>query len=912
MSTHNENTTPTPEDHSISEGLLPAFSAKQYSHLPTPQSPTSDPRYGYDRPHSPESPIANGLNATSSTAFQNRRQGNRAFSAVDDGGHPLRAQYGSSAALQQCATPESRSKEAASRKSINHSTSNMQMATPSSPPLDPPPAHSSALSSPFMAKLSIGEKDKASRGTVPPSSSSSSLPVHVDDVFASSQSSLQAATSTSAASTPPPISPVLGVAPNPNPNPTTTTAPTVTAGGEMERIRQSIIADRLAHIQQAEKYRPEYLKRSKRTLAEADPMYLLEDDGASERVLPVGIMESPHKGRRLKLFQETSEESFEESLMAGGYGRYRTADWVRQPQPISLPPSAVAGSSTSIVAILEEAQEAPPSEKELKKRKRLAAFRAEPTQGNSKLCAVELEGKGRVIIDGSAEEHVTPGSPEPVVHATGGKKKTPSRRKKKAAELAAANKKLDAGDAAASAGDVLSQVDKPNWPDSEFPWRLRTEERLEMAKAEEEERLHWIERFLDGDSDEEDEQEGALGVDGDHDGVARPGRGKMVPLTAYPHPTRKDEMIARYPTDPADARAALLAKRSVRALVYRQQRKQREMDDEDDDEVVCICNGRDDGRELVQCDACQMWYHLECIGIRSIAELGKEEDPWFCRRCVSRSRSPSTEPEVATGEPTFVPTDEEHTFRRSSDTPFFQPGPHDSPSWAAMKTPRTPPRQYGRDGGGLSDGHSSWLESSRPGPSTPQHSAASVRIYSSPYGGYMNSDDSPFDPTSTPSRGIKFNAPFTTPKSAWPARAIFQSPTRGSQRGSGNGFGQGYNNGNSSSSRTPLSDGTSHSNYPSSGSGAHGQDYYARQSYDESPVRRGHVYSSSASSVPTFQRRTLHSPPPSSSGPGHGRSRSQYAAGPSPGIGSYLEESPVMRSLGSRLNREPQAYAHDT
>lgn len=36
----------------------------------------------------------------------------------------------------------------------------------------------------------------------------------------------------------------------------------------------------------------------------------------------VGITDSPAKGRRLKLFQETSEESFEESLMAGGYGRY--------------------------------------------------------------------------------------------------------------------------------------------------------------------------------------------------------------------------------------------------------------------------------------------------------------------------------------------------------------------------------------------------------------------------------------------------------------------------------------------------------------------------------------------------------------------------------------------------------------
>jgi hypothetical protein len=30
---------------------------------------------------------------------------------------------------------------------------------------------------------------------------------------------------------------------------------------------------------------------------------------------------------------------------------------------------------------------------------------------------------------------------------------------------------------------VAHQKEKPNWPDAEFPWRLRTEERDEKAKA---------------------------------------------------------------------------------------------------------------------------------------------------------------------------------------------------------------------------------------------------------------------------------------------------------------------------------------------------------------------------------------------------------------------------------------------
>jgi len=96
----------------------------------------------------------------------------------------------------------------------------------------------------------------------------------------------------------------------------------VKAGGELDRIRQHMLEDRLLQMREAESRRPEYLKRTKRPLSEVDSSYHDDDDVDGEKVTSVGIMESPHKGRRLKLFQETSEESFEESLMAGGYGRY--------------------------------------------------------------------------------------------------------------------------------------------------------------------------------------------------------------------------------------------------------------------------------------------------------------------------------------------------------------------------------------------------------------------------------------------------------------------------------------------------------------------------------------------------------------------------------------------------------------
>lgn len=123
--------------------------------------------------------------------------------------------------------------------------------------------------------------------------SSSERPIHVDDVFAARTSFSQQ-----------PLGPA--------------STPPVTSGGEMERIRRQMRDQELAYQQEAEKRRPDYLKRARRNEDIKDVSMDDQDLG-----LPgVGITTSPMKGRRLQLFQETSEESFEESLMAGGYGRY--------------------------------------------------------------------------------------------------------------------------------------------------------------------------------------------------------------------------------------------------------------------------------------------------------------------------------------------------------------------------------------------------------------------------------------------------------------------------------------------------------------------------------------------------------------------------------------------------------------
>lgn len=465
--------------------------------------------------------------------------------------------------------------------------------------------------------------------------------------------------------------------------------------------------------------------------------------------------------------------------------------------------SNAAGTPNVAEVLVERVEEAPPTERELKKKKRLEAFRS-CNKTRLKLTPVEIVGKGRVLLEmpGDDKAAVTE-TPE----STPSKKRSGGKRKRKSADLTPGGKD--------KSSNPTEELEGPNWPDDEFPWRVRKEERSETEKALEEERLKWIEKFLDRETDDEDDgEDGVRNVGMNDDEIlpsakwghvyehetdkpvaVRMGRGKMVPLLAHPGDPRSAYAKKKsvFPSDPADARAALLAKKSVRALAYRNQRRQREMAEEGDDEdaVICICNGTDDGRELVQCDGCQTWYHLQCIGIRNIAELGREEDAWFCRSCVTRLRSPSPERQtmlVVSQEPTFVPTDDAPRVRRTQDPTFFQPL-HNSPLWNPPRVPKTPTR-----GGRHPDFDISSSSDSSRLPSTPQNSSHDMRLYNTPnpfeYHHATASDEVPFDPNSTPSRGIKFGA---TPKShPWSIRAggLFHTPLRHHGRSSlGRSFG---------------------------------------------------------------------------------------------------------------------------
>ncbi|KAF7797819.1 hypothetical protein EIP86_009025 [Pleurotus ostreatoroseus] len=518
-------------------------------------------------------------------------------------------------------------------------------------------------------------------------------------------------------------------------------------------------ADQAARLEEAEARRPDYFKRTKRPNSTPSPHANMP--GNQENAYPgLGVIDSPVKGRRLALFQETSEESFEQSLLAGGYPLYGHAPAYAEPTtPTRNGKLPLANADDQCAGRL-------PTEKDLTKQRRLAAFRDHNTnESPTKLIPVTLEGIGRVLLDHLPTDSVKPSN---VPQSKKGA------RKRKGSTLEGPAKKSSGSPS--KRFTELSQVEKlvkPNWPDQSFPWSLQSEQRVEYIKMEEEERLRCIERYLDRESDEdEDSEDQSLGLPRVDDDVSpvRRGRGKMVPIRSNRGSSGNERAI---PSDPADARAALLSKRSVRALAFRRRK-----------DTLCICQGEDGGGEQVQCDECHKWYHLECIGIRDISELGKEEDPWYCDQCLGVTRTvPSS--------PIFAPTDDRLPVNSRRDSIFFPLNVQESPpalEWnTALRFPRTP---QGKDQTRTFSTRSSMGDSSQFGPETPSNTGHSVRVYNTPGPTpFLATLDEPYDPTSTPSRGMKFSGPFTTPRPpTWYRGPHAQTPLTAGRKPSGGSF----------------------------------------------------------------------------------------------------------------------------
>lgn len=574
-------------------------------------------------------------------------------------------------------------------------------------------AGQSQLSSPFMEKLSIASRSQ--RSVSPPAFS-----LDPDDVFTAR--------------------PMRGES---------------SARAESERLqalRMEYLRGEATQDSEAvlEARRPPYLKRMERA-SSSDILQLGEQSGAPHAGL--GIADSPNKGRRIQLFQETSEESFEESLMAGGYPKYGSGpgyDVLRTPgkdrsSPLSEHTLAWLQHSTPDQPGPSRIPETPADEREAKKRKRLAAFQTYESLTNlrRKLMPVYLEGKGRVLLDVSPEDGLADDD-------------TPRKRKKNRRRQATGAHPTESPGGKRSTRAAPAPIVGPNWPDLQFPWSVRLRERVLANQAEEEERLRRIAEFLERDSGDEesgsDEEPSAWGqVEDGPPKRARMGRGKMVPLHANPGGGRLVKGSVYLPSGPADARAALLSKKAARRLRYRLDHPETEAareEDDDDSTISCVCHGRNDGEEAVQCDRCDRWYHLSCVGLQSVDDLGSADAAWYCPKC---ERTPSPEL-IPSSEPTLVPSEERAAPRTPRDPLFYDASVQESPLAEAFSF-RVPPS-------------SAWGSSPGKDPATP-FSRATRNMFATP--NFLSSsplkerEREVFDPAVTPSRGDGRYALFQTP-----------------------------------------------------------------------------------------------------------------------------------------------------
>jgi hypothetical protein len=535
-------------------------------------------------------------------------------------------------------------------------------------------------------------------------------------------------------------------------------------------------------IEEAEFRRPDYLKRDQRT-PPLLPNPSLLGEPFSHIPISLGVTETPARGRRLKLFQETSEESFEESLMVNGYVRHSgvnhdgqlsqtTLDWLSHPSsatssahrsyPLAVPPIPPP-SDTSL------------TENETRKRKRLESFLAS-TPCTSKLRIIDVEGRGRILLNAEGEASLQ----ETFVGGNSVRQKRPVGKRKLKGNGNGNGKALPLKRDIASLHNTSMDSGSvgPNWLDAEFPWSLKADQLVRAHWETQTARMRWIEKFLDRDSDSESEGEeimpsSAWGELYEHPPMpCRRGRGKMVPIKATDQ-RRTGTMV--FPSDPADARAALLSRRAVRTLTLRRASQARHSNPPNvrlgsgEDGDFCVCEGKVKGRGLVQCSDCERWYHLRCIGVRDVDELGGPNDPWYCTSCLKDTRQTVTpEPTIPSSEPTIVPTDDDCPGSSPKDPLFFVGDSERSPfpKWRFHARPSTPTR------GSVSfeplSGSSSTAYSNKGDPSTPQNSSGQLpRIYETPNLSInVGGGESTFDLTTTPSRGMKFST--FTPKSIGP------------------------------------------------------------------------------------------------------------------------------------------------
>ncbi|KDQ17705.1 hypothetical protein BOTBODRAFT_185798 [Botryobasidium botryosum FD-172 SS1] len=449
---------------------------------------------------------------------------------------------------------------------------------------------------------------------------------------------------------------------------------------------------------------------------------LLRDDTGEAFPSPFlvpAITVSPIKGRRLKLPRASTpvghaENGESSSISASVNSPHRQAGFAmsrltKQWLDSSIPSTPIDENAPQMLPLhnmvnymsAEEQEE----ERQARKRRRLAAFESGSFVGakRSPLRPAEIVGMGRMAVNPKDFTEIQLPPKKKKKKGKGGARRPVKRLTLYGLEVKVESTGARASRAAkvAAPGDDDFPIDlDPIWPDAEYPWCLKDAERRELEDETERERRMCVERFFDRETDGEDDEL-----------VAEP-----VEFTMWEHSSEEDGDRATdrsasnpaprrylFSSDPSDARAALLSKRQVQAILYRSLRQQDGMPSEgvDDGELACVCGEEDDGRPMVRCDGCLTWYHQACMGITDESQLGSE---WFCGKCTADSVA-DTEGLIGR-EPTFAPSsntprprldDAIHLYQPISQSPLIPPG---APA-ALYRTPLSLSNRSMRTRGGI-------------------------------------------------------------------------------------------------------------------------------------------------------------------------------------------------------------------
>lgn len=472
--------------------------------------------------------------------------------------------------------------------------------------------------------------------------------------------------------------------------------PQPTAGGELARLRAAQAEAETSRLQESERRRPEFFRRNKRPRDLSDVITTLPPESAEglHRRHPqagVTIQESPTRGRRLTLY-EPSTPSAEDSIPRTPFQQLASPAraWLEADSPTTAKKRRKAESKAEQSTTRTREHEL--EDKVSRRQHRLQAFlREETLQRRNRLQVYEVAGRGRMLVsDDAARRHLRlPGRGVPSPTGSG------------------------------------FPISGPNWPVHEYPWVEALPPRPTNQAEEEENRLRWLNQFLDRNDDDESSS--------DED------------LDAYRmrHELKQQETARGRPMpESPDARSALYARHDAQEQIFRRATSAsapgpelspplplgssavsppptrtnttastssrvggstaQAPSESDADVINCVCgDNSEDDRAMVGCDGCSFWFHQECVGIRSEDQLGAT---WYCQDCRPQSRRERRRQRTPETAAAPVLPIQQPQFTIGTPSPAVGRGIHQL-MWQGQPTPMTP----SRGGPGAS---TSWLADS--------------------------------------------------------------------------------------------------------------------------------------------------------------------------------------------------------